>query len=207
MLKLKLEYFGHLMRRADSFEKTLMLGRIGSRRRREWQRMRWTCIWASSGSWWWIGNPGVLQSMRLQRVGHDWGTELNWVLYMNFSSLWFSYLVWYLAKLIEWVRNYCILFLSFIIWKYFSSICGNLPLNTWQNLAVKPSGLEQFFCQLVSISFLPVGLDRLSVSSWTNFNNLCHSWNLSITSRISNLLIFNHFSCFLIFIYIRPLCL
>ena len=41
MLKLKLQYFGHLMRRADSLEKTLMLGRIGDRRRRWWQRMRW----------------------------------------------------------------------------------------------------------------------------------------------------------------------
>ena len=41
MLKLKLQYFGHLMQRVDSLEKTLMLGRIGSRRRREQQRMRW----------------------------------------------------------------------------------------------------------------------------------------------------------------------
>ena len=37
----------------------------------------WTWIWASSGSWWWIGRPGVLQSIGLQRVGHDWATELN----------------------------------------------------------------------------------------------------------------------------------
>ena len=41
MLKLKLQYFGHLIRRAESFEKTLMLGKIKGRRRREWQRMRW----------------------------------------------------------------------------------------------------------------------------------------------------------------------
>ena len=41
MLKLKLQYFGHLMRRVDSLEKTLMLGGIGDRRRRGWQRMRW----------------------------------------------------------------------------------------------------------------------------------------------------------------------
>ena len=39
---------------------------------------RWTCVWVSSGSWWWTGRPGVLQSMGLQRVGHDWVTELNW---------------------------------------------------------------------------------------------------------------------------------
>ena len=41
MLKLKLQYFAHLMRRADSFEKTLMLGKIEGRKRRGWQRMRW----------------------------------------------------------------------------------------------------------------------------------------------------------------------
>ena len=38
----------------------------------------WTWVWASSRSWWWTGKPGVLQSMELQRVRHDWATELNW---------------------------------------------------------------------------------------------------------------------------------
>ena len=85
MLKLKLPYFGHLMWRTDSFEKTLPLGKIEGRRR-GWQRMKWldgiqtqwTWVWTSSGSWWWTGKPGVLQSMRSQWVGHDWVTELNW---------------------------------------------------------------------------------------------------------------------------------
>ena len=40
--------------------------------------MRWTWVWASSGSWWWTGTPGMLQSIGFQRVGHDWTTELNW---------------------------------------------------------------------------------------------------------------------------------
>ena len=39
----------------------------------------WTWVWASFGSWWWTGRPGVLQSMGLQRVGHDWVAELNWM--------------------------------------------------------------------------------------------------------------------------------
>ena len=39
---------------------------------------QWTWVWVGSGSWWWIGRPGVLQFMGLQRVGHDWVTELNW---------------------------------------------------------------------------------------------------------------------------------
>ena len=86
MLKLKLQYFGHLMRRADSMEKTLMLGGIGGRRRRGRQRwdgwmaslIRWAWVWVNSGSWWWTGRPGVLRFMGSQRVRHDWATELNW---------------------------------------------------------------------------------------------------------------------------------
>ena len=70
MQKRKLPYFGHLMWRADSLEKTLMLGKIEGRRRRGWQRMRWlggitdsTWIWANSRWWWKTGKPGGLQSM------------------------------------------------------------------------------------------------------------------------------------------------
>ena len=40
--------------------------------------IQWTRVWASSRSWWWTRNPGVLQSMRSQRVGHNWATELDW---------------------------------------------------------------------------------------------------------------------------------
>ena len=80
MLNLKLQYFGHLMWRTDSLEKTLILGKIEARRRRGRQRMRWLdgitdSVWVSSGSWWWTGTPGVLQSMGLQRVGHNLVTE------------------------------------------------------------------------------------------------------------------------------------
>ena len=85
MLKLKLQYFGHLMRRADSFEKTLMLEKIEGGRRRGWQRMRWLdsitdlmdMVWMDSGSWWWTGRAGVLQSMGLKRVRNHWATKLN----------------------------------------------------------------------------------------------------------------------------------
>ena len=86
MLKLKLQYFGHLMRRVDSLEKTLMLGRIEGRRRRGRPTMRWLDgswtrwmrVWVNSRSWWWTGRLGVLWFMGSQRVGHDWATELNW---------------------------------------------------------------------------------------------------------------------------------
>ena len=47
---------------------------------------QWTWVWVNSGSWWWTGRPGVLQSMGLQRVGHDWTTELNWTEQRKISS-------------------------------------------------------------------------------------------------------------------------
>ena len=86
MLKLKLQYFGHLMWRADSFEKTLMVGKIGGSRRRGWQRMR--CLYGIIDTMD-MGLDGlqelvmdreadVLRFMGSQRVGHDWATELNW---------------------------------------------------------------------------------------------------------------------------------
>ena len=72
------------------FEKTLMLGKLragGVGDDRGWDgwmaspsmdMTQWTWVWVNSGSWWWTGRPGVLQSMVSQRVGHDWVTELNW---------------------------------------------------------------------------------------------------------------------------------
>ena len=73
MLKLKLKYLGHLMGRANSLEKTLMLGKIKGRRRRGRQRMRWSdgvtdlMDMSLSKLRWWTGKPGVLQS--------EWATE------------------------------------------------------------------------------------------------------------------------------------
>ena len=84
MLKLKLRYFGHLMWKTNSFEKTLLLGMIEGRRWADsgwggWivSLTQWTWVWVNSEYCWWTGRPGMLQSMGLQRVGHDWATDLK----------------------------------------------------------------------------------------------------------------------------------
>ena len=85
MLKLKLQYFGHLMWTAGSLEMSLMLGKIEGRRRKGHQRMRWldgitdSMDMSLSKLWemWRTGQPGVRQSMGSQRVGHDWMTTID----------------------------------------------------------------------------------------------------------------------------------
>ena len=103
MLKLKLQYFGHLMWRADSSEKTLMLGRDWGQEEKgttedemggwhHWLNGWW--VWVNSRSWWWTGRPGMLQFMGSQRVGHNWATELNWTELNKILIVWkvsFSY--------------------------------------------------------------------------------------------------------------------
>ena len=84
MLRLKLQYFGHLMRRVDSLERPWCwegLGAGGERDDREWDGWKasltwWTWVWVNSGSWWWTGRPGLLQFMGSQS---DTTERLNWI--------------------------------------------------------------------------------------------------------------------------------
>ena len=82
VLKLKLQYFGYLIWRADSLEKTLVLGKTEGKRRVDrgcdgWMASltHWTWVWANSRRWWRTGKPGMLQSMGSQRVGHNLAIE------------------------------------------------------------------------------------------------------------------------------------
>ena len=118
MLKLKLQYFCHLMQRTDSLEKTLMLGKIEGRRRgwRGWDgwmasRTQWTWVWVKSESWQWTGRPGMLQSMGLQRVRHDWATELNWVHYNIVKS---SFVITHIPL----PEPFTLLFFHYVFWDF-----------------------------------------------------------------------------------------
>ena len=87
MLKLKPQYFGHLMRRVTHWKGPWCwegLGAGGEGDGRGWDgwmaSLTRMWVWVNSGSWWWTGRPGVLQFMGSQRIGHDWAAELNWIL-------------------------------------------------------------------------------------------------------------------------------
>ena len=126
-----LQYFGHLMRKTEYLEKTLMLGKTEGRRSRGWQRMRWLdgitdsmdMSLGKSRSWWWTGKPGMLQSMGSQRVGHDW---LNWTELSSFilsaKPAQVTELIWaVVAKPAEWQSPY---FCQY----------EKLPQNSWPSL-------------------------------------------------------------------------
>ena len=76
---------------------------------------RWTWVWASSGSWWWTGKPDVLQSMGLKRAGHDWVTELNWILFRQVFKITKSILTKGLPA-----KNYT---------SYFKAICNIIKMH------------------------------------------------------------------------------
>ena len=101
MLRLKFQYFGHLMQRTDSSNidwkrpwcwEILKAGGEGDKRLDAWMASptQWTWVWVGFGSWWWTGKPGMLQSMGSQRIGQDWGTEMNWDIFYPGKISWFE---------------------------------------------------------------------------------------------------------------------
>ena len=105
MLKLKLQYFGHMMWELTHLKRPWCWERLKSRGEgdnRRWDGCmppptRWTWVWVNSGSWWWTGGPGVLRFMGSHRVGHDWANELNWMI-SNIEHLFMCLLAIYLSS-------------------------------------------------------------------------------------------------------------
>ena len=109
MLKLKLQYFGNLMWRVDSLEKTLMLGKIEGRRRgwKIWNGWivsltQWTWVWANSRRNRRTGKPGMLRSMGSQRAGHKLVTEQQESFYEWYYTLWIILQHFYLFITFLW---------------------------------------------------------------------------------------------------------
>ena len=110
LLKWNLQHFGDLIQRASSMAKTLMLGQIEGRRRREGHRMgwldgmttQWTWVWASPGTWWRMGKPGLLQSMWLQIDITEHLNDINTLIsvIMRWIFLLLSFLV-----MLDWMRS------------------------------------------------------------------------------------------------------
>ena len=128
MLKLKLQYFGHLMWRTDSLEKTLMLGKIEGGRRREQQRMR-GLVGIPNSMEMSLSKlqdlvmdrvPGVLQFMGSQRVRCDWVTELTWT--ANFDQIVFLEMTFW--NILGWPKSSCEFFCT-ILWKNPNKLLAN----------------------------------------------------------------------------------
>ena len=106
MLRLKLQCFGHLCKELTHWKRPWCwegLGAAGEGDDRGWDGWmvsptRCTWVWVNSGSWWWTGRPGVLRFMGLQRVGHEWATELDW---------WTKYIYCVCAKLLQLCLTLC----------------------------------------------------------------------------------------------------
>ena len=163
MLKVKLQYFGHLMRRVDSLEKTLMLGGIGGRRRREWQRMRWLDgITDSMDEFKWTLGAGDGQGglVCCDSWGHkqsDMTKQLNWtelteiacsvgLLHMNLQVVNFQRCECVFHPCQAWVTLKLVLQVSYCWWSFSSTISHllsrlqsvTLPACSWMPTPVCP---------------------------------------------------------------------
>ena len=94
---------------------------------------QWTWVWVNSGSWWWTGRPGVLRFMGSQRVGHDWGTELNWT-FWNLQL--FEIFLGSLKNTTDHLMRYLLL------WSHpnFCTFVGSIVKKAWQWFL--PSGVS-----------------------------------------------------------------
>ena len=132
MLKLKLQYFPTWCEELAHWKRPWCWERLKAgeeRDNRRWDSWmasptRWIWVWASSRSWWWTGKPGVLQSMGLQSVRHNWETELDWTDHESCSNF-FQYFIspYFLSNHLWAIQLSCLTLLESLGW------CGEMRLD------------------------------------------------------------------------------
>ena len=143
-LKLKLQYFGHLVRRVDSLERLWCwegLGAGGEGDDKGWDGWmasptQWMWVWVNSRSWWWTGRPGMLRFMGSQRVRHDWAAELNWILLLsNLVAFYFFCFLW-LEILAQCWTELKLYWIQLKLW-FFQWSCMDVRVGLWRKLSTK----------------------------------------------------------------------
>ena len=138
---------------------------------------QWTWVWVSSGSWWWTGKPGVLQSMRSQRVGHDWATELNWIHWMSIFIIYFNIGLTGFFKILFSGQGSIFIVSSYV--KYFW-------IKSWTLLAIYYTDSGLCYVPLKSTDFVvswsqtenSLFYGKQLKSQFNSFNHNWTTWNL-----------------------------
>ena len=167
------------MQRTDSLEKTLIWERlkVGEGDSRGWDGwiaspIWWTWVWASSRSSWWTGKPGVLQSMGLQRFGHNWATKLNWMVNHVVARVRFFF------ALHDWIILQCMYIHILFIHSSINGHLGRFYLSALVNNAAVNMGVQIYVSvhAFNSSGYVPrSAIARSNANSVFNFLKNCYT--------------------------------